>query len=62
MQDEQSITIQVKKGFKVNVREVEDLEEDRQIVAEAPPGLKIAVKQVGLSDARGSASKITMCG
>lgn len=59
------VTIKVKRGIKVEVHEVDKLEGDRVLVAEAPKGLKIAVHQV--SDAKAPASpggitKITMCG
>lgn len=60
--DSKSVTIQVRRGLKVDVKEVDSLEGDRELIAEAPAGLKIAVQQVGAGDLRASPSKITMCG
>jgi len=56
------VTIQVRRGVKVDVQEVDELEGDRELIAEAPAGLKIAIQQVNASDVGGSPSKITMCG
>ena len=62
MKTEKSMTIQVRRGIRVNVQEVDTLEGDREIVAEAPPGLKIAVRQAPSKAVGGSINKITMCG
>jgi hypothetical protein len=61
-EDTKSVTIQVRRGVKVDVQEVDSLDGDRELIAEAPAGLKIAVQQVGGGDLRASPSKITMCG
>lgn len=57
-----TVTIQVKKGIKVNVMEVDQLEGDRVLIAEAPKGLKLAIRQVEAGSNTASPSKITMCG
>jgi hypothetical protein len=56
------VTIQVTPGVKVNVVEVDSLEGDRQFVAEAPKGLKIAIQQVDAGTVKAAANKVTMCG
>jgi hypothetical protein len=62
--DEKSVTVQVRRGIRVNVEEVDTLEGDRELVAQAPAGLKVAITQVAGTDLRGAGSpaKITMCG
>jgi hypothetical protein len=57
-----TVTIQVKKGVKVQVKEVDHLEGDRVFIAEAPRGLKLAIKQVDAGQNMSSPSKLTMCG
>ena len=57
-----AVTIKVKRGVKVNVHEVDELEGDRVLVAQAPKGLKLAVQQVPAEQGATSLSKITMCG
>jgi hypothetical protein len=58
----ETVTIKVKKGVEVHVTEVDELEGDRVFVAEAPKGLKLAIKQVEASTNVSSPSKLTMCG
>lgn len=58
----EAVTIKVKRGVKVDVHEVDHLEDDRVLIAEAPKGLKIAVRQVPTEVGATSLSKITMCG
>lgn len=62
MVEAEEITIQVKRGIKVVVKEVEALEGDRALVALAPAGLKLSIERVEGRLAPASASKITMCG
>jgi hypothetical protein len=57
-----TVTIQVKKGVKVQVQEVDHLEGDRVLVAQAPKGLKLAVRQVEAGVASASLPTMTMCG
>jgi hypothetical protein len=57
-----TVTIQVKKGVKVHVTEVDQLEGDRVFVAEAPKGLKLAIRQVDAGSSVSSPSKVTLCG
>jgi hypothetical protein len=57
-----TVVIHVKKGVKVEVKEVEKLEGDRVFVAEAPTGLKLMIKRAEAGAVTASASKITMCG
>jgi hypothetical protein len=59
MQD--AISIKVKRGTKVDIKEVDTLEGDRELVAETPKNLKVAIHRVEPGGA-GSASTITMCG
>jgi hypothetical protein len=56
------VTIEVKRGVKVEVREVDHLEGDRVLLATAPKGLKVALQQVDAGAADAAASRITMCG
>lgn len=57
----ETVTIQVKKGVTVQVTEVDQLEDDRVLVAEAPKGLKLTIKQVEAGKIA-SPTKVTMCG
>lgn len=62
--DGKSVTVQVRRGIKVNVEEVDTLEGDRELVAQTPAGLKVAITQAADAGLRrtGSLPKITMCG
>jgi len=60
--ESEAVTIKVKRGVKVKVEEVDELEGDRVLIAQAPKGLKLAVQQVPAAAGASSLSKITMCG
>lgn len=62
MSTENVVTIKVVRGIKVDVQEVDRLDGDRELIAEAPKGLKIAFQQVPAASERAAISKITMCG
>lgn len=61
MSAQNEVTIQVKRGTKVKVEEVDRIEGDRSLVAVAPKSLKLAIKRVEGTNPS-SASMITMCG
>ena len=58
---ENTIVIQVKRGTNVRVEEVDDLENDRALIALAPKDLKLAIKRGDPKSATGF-STVTMCG
>ncbi len=62
MANDGTVVIQVKPGVKVEVLETDELEGDREFVAKASKGLKVAIQQVSSDVGVASVSKVTMCG
>jgi len=62
MREENSINIHVKRGVKVHVQEVDQLAGGRELIAEAPAGLKISIQRGSNANVDGGLNKITMCG
>lgn len=69
MNDLSALTLQVPRGTKVNVQEVDVTKDadpripaDRNVILSAGKDMKIAIKQVDTADLRAKASVVLMCG
>jgi hypothetical protein len=69
MNDLSALTLQVPRGTKVNVQEVDVAKDadpripaDRNVILSAGKDMKIAIKQVDTADLKAKASVVLMCG
>jgi len=62
MKYDNAVTVKVLKGVKVNVEEVEKLDNDRQFAAEASKDLRLSITRVDPSAIERNSHTITMCG